>query len=290
MYMPNLMNDFAFKYVFGADTIESNNALKGLLETFLERKIVSVQLKNPELTKNLEMMKNSKFDILVRFDDSVRVDIEMQVFIDLDELKERLVYYCARLHGEQDLKGKLYSEADKSYVLAFLNGNLFKDDAYYHRVQLYTDEHELFSDTMGLYFVELKKLKDSKTNEQLNSKEQLMYYILNCQNKETNSRIKEMVENNEVIQVIDKRVNEIDDDSWKKLDEDFAALHENERAVKLQRAEEKGEARGIAIGEARGRQETLVDNIRKFSSILSPQQIADTLDLSLDEVENLLKS
>ena len=88
--MPNLMNDFAFKYVFGADTIESNNALKGLLETFLERKIVSVQLKNPELTKNLEMTKNSKFDILVRFDDSVRVDIEMQVFIDLDELRKDL--------------------------------------------------------------------------------------------------------------------------------------------------------------------------------------------------------
>lgn len=29
---PKLVNDFAFKYVFGADTIDSNNALKALLK------------------------------------------------------------------------------------------------------------------------------------------------------------------------------------------------------------------------------------------------------------------
>ncbi len=34
----SLLNDFAFKYVFGADTKESNEALKGILEIYLNMK------------------------------------------------------------------------------------------------------------------------------------------------------------------------------------------------------------------------------------------------------------
>ena len=283
---PKLVNDFAFKYVFGADTVESNDALKGLLETFLERKIEKVHVKNPELTKSIETMKNSKFDILVRFDDSVQVDIEMQVLVDLDELKERTIYYCTRLHAAQDLKGKPYASADKSFVLSILCANLFKDKECFHRVEFYTDQGELFSDTLGLYFVELKKLQDEKNITEMSAKERLMYYILNCQDKEKDSKIREIIERDEVIQVIDKRVNEIDDDSWKKLDEDFAALHENERAVKLQRAEERGEARGIARGEARGKANT----IKAFAKSLSVEEIASILNTSASEIETILKS
>lgn len=37
----NLLNDFAFKYVFGEDCKEVNDALKSLLTIFLERKVIS---------------------------------------------------------------------------------------------------------------------------------------------------------------------------------------------------------------------------------------------------------
>ena len=35
----NLLNDYAFKYVFGQDCIEARQALKALLSVFLEREI-----------------------------------------------------------------------------------------------------------------------------------------------------------------------------------------------------------------------------------------------------------
>ena len=38
MRSANLLNDFAFKYVFGKDCKEANDALKSLLTVFLERK------------------------------------------------------------------------------------------------------------------------------------------------------------------------------------------------------------------------------------------------------------
>lgn len=36
MSKPNLLNDLAFKFVFGQDTKEANQALKGILEVFFE--------------------------------------------------------------------------------------------------------------------------------------------------------------------------------------------------------------------------------------------------------------
>ena len=42
----NLLNDFAFKYVFGEDCKEANDALKSLLTVFLERKVNHVVVKN----------------------------------------------------------------------------------------------------------------------------------------------------------------------------------------------------------------------------------------------------
>ena len=213
-------------------------------------------------------------------------------------------------HAAQDLKGKPYASADKSFVLSILCANLFKDKECFHRVEFYTDQGELFSDTLGLYFVELKKLRDEKNITEMSAKERLMYYILNCQDKEKDSKIREIIERDEVIQVIDKRVDEIEAEYWRKLDEDFAAMHENERQVRIQKAEKKAKEQGLAEGRAEGRKEGRAEgrvegrveglaegsyeerrkNIKSLSTILSSQQIADTLNLSLDEVEDLLNS
>ena len=49
MRSANLLNDFAFKYVFGKDCKEANDALKSLLTVFLERKVHHVVVKNSEM-------------------------------------------------------------------------------------------------------------------------------------------------------------------------------------------------------------------------------------------------
>ena len=52
MRSANLLNDFAFKYVFGEDCKEANDALKSLLTVFLERKVNHVVVKNSEMVKD----------------------------------------------------------------------------------------------------------------------------------------------------------------------------------------------------------------------------------------------
>ena len=69
MRSANLLNDFAFKYVFGEDCKEANDALKSLLTVFLERKVNHVVVKNSEMVKDYTKMKSPRLDLLVEFDD-----------------------------------------------------------------------------------------------------------------------------------------------------------------------------------------------------------------------------
>ena len=62
MRSANLLNDFAFKYVFGEDYKEANDALKSLLTVFLERKVNSVVVKNSEIVKDYSKMKSPRLD------------------------------------------------------------------------------------------------------------------------------------------------------------------------------------------------------------------------------------
>ena len=81
--------------MFGKDCKEANDALKSLLTVFLERKVHHVVVKNPRL------------DLLVEFDDRTMVDLEMQLRQTKDNLPIRFSYYLARLHGSQELEGKI---------------------------------------------------------------------------------------------------------------------------------------------------------------------------------------
>ena len=62
MRSANLLNDFAFKYVFGKDCKEANDALKSLLTVFLETYVIYVVVKNSEMVKDYSIMKNSRLN------------------------------------------------------------------------------------------------------------------------------------------------------------------------------------------------------------------------------------
>ena len=104
MRSANLLIDFAFKYVFGEDCKEANDALKSLLTVFLERKVNYVVVKNSEMVKDYSKMKSPRLDLLVEFDDQTTVDLEMQLRQTKDHLPIRFSYYLARLHDSQELE------------------------------------------------------------------------------------------------------------------------------------------------------------------------------------------
>ena len=238
MRSANLLNDFAFKYVFGEDCKEANDALKSLLTVFLERKVNSVVVKNSEIVKDYSKMKSPRLDLLVEFDDRTMVDLEMQLRQTKDNLPIRFSYYLARLHGSQQLEGKYYKQLKETIVLVFFNVNIIENDKMCNTFTLRNEEGLSFveesQDRMKLRTIEMAKLDVNKPLEDMNEQEKMIYYFLNCHKGMDDSKIKMLIESDEVIQMLEKRVETISDDRWKKIIEDFQKLHENEERMELQ--------------------------------------------------------
>ena len=240
MRSANLLNDFAFKYVFGEDCKEANDALKSLLTVFLKRKVNHVVVKNSEMVKDYTKMKSPRLDLLVEFDDQTTVDLEMQLRQTKDNLLNRFNYYLARLHGSQDMEGKSYSQLKETIVMVFFNLIIADDDddicslytmRKYSGIPLVKDEKE---DRMKLMTIEMPKVDLNKPLEDMNEQEKMIYYFLNCHKGLDDSKIKVMIESDGMIQMLEKRVETISDDRWKKIIEDFQKLHENEERIELQ--------------------------------------------------------
>ena len=238
MRSANLLNDFAFKYVFGEDCKEANDALKSLLTVFLERKVNHVVVKNSEMVKDFSKMKNPRLDLLVEFDDRTMVDLEMQLRQTQDYLPIRFSYYLARLHGSQQLEGKYYKQLKETIVLVFFNVNLIENDKMCNTFTLKNEDGLPFvketEDRMKIRTVEMAKLDVDKPLEEMNEQEKMIYYFLNCHKGMDDSKIKVMIESDGVIQMLEKRVETISDDGWKKIIEDFRKLHENEERMERQ--------------------------------------------------------
>ena len=238
MRYANLLNDFAFKYVFGEDCKEANDALKSLLTVFLERKVNHVVVKNSELVKDYSKMKSPRLDLLVEFDDQTTVDLEMQLRQTKDNLPIRFSYYLARLHGSQELEGKYYGELKETIVLVFFNVNLIDNHRMCNTFTLKNEDGLSFveesQDRMKLRTVEMEKLDLNKPLKDMNEQEKMIYYFLNCHKGMDDSKIKVMIESDGVIQMLEKRVETISDDGWKKIIEDFQKLHENEERMERQ--------------------------------------------------------
>ena len=238
MRSANLLNDFAFKYVFGEDCKEANDALKSLLTVFLERKVNHVVVKNSEIVKDYSKMKSPRLDLLVEFDDQTTVDLEMQLRQTKDNMMNRFPYYSARLHGSQDMEGKSYGQLKETIVMIFFNVSIFENDNICNTFRLKCDGDLPFvkeekEDRMKLRTIEMPKVDLNKLLEDMNEQEKMIYYFLNCHKGMEDSKIKMMIESDE-IQMLEKRVETISDDRWKKIIEDFQKLHENEERMELQ--------------------------------------------------------
>ena len=204
----------------------------------MERKVNHVVVKNSEIVKDYSKMKSPRLDLLVEFDDRTMVDLEMQLRQTKDNLPIRFSYYLARLHGSQELEGKYYGELKETIVLVFFNVNLIDNNRMCNTFTLRNEEGLSFveesQDRMKLRTVEMAKLDLNKPLKDMNEQEKMIYYFLNCHKGMDDSKIKVMIESDGVIQMLEKRVETISDDRWKKIIEDFQKLHENEERMELQ--------------------------------------------------------
>ena len=170
----------------------------------------------------------------------------------------------------------------------------------------------------------MAKLDVNKPLEEMNEQEKMIYYFLNCHKGIEDSKIKVMIESDGVIQMLEKRVETISDDGWKKIIEDFRKLHENEermeRQLELEEAQKaKEEARKAMLEASKLKQEVnklkqeankqveeankqteletkradaaekqIKNMILRLSSTMDIKSVASILNVSVDEIEKYI--
>ena len=279
-------------------------------------------VKNSEMVKDYSKMKSLRLDLLVEFDDQTTVDLEMQLRQTKDNMMNRFPYYSARLHGSQDMEGKSYSQLKETIVMIFFNVSIFANDNICNTFRYKCDGDLPFvkeekEDRMKLRTIEMPKVDLNKPLEDMNEQEKMIYYFLNCHKGMDDSKIKMMIESDEVIQMLEKRVETISDDRWKKIIEDFQKLHENEerieRQLELEEAQKAKEEAKKALQEANKlKQEAnkqveeankqteletkradvaekqIQDMILRLSSTMDVKAMAILLNMSVDEIKKYI--
>ena len=270
MRSANLLNDFAFKYVFGEDCKEANDALKSLLTVFLERKVVNVHVTNVGVDPILEAF--------VEFDDNTKMKLAILIDQNIIKLHRLSEYYLMRLFGSQE-----EYDLNPCQVIAFYDG---KECEFEIDLQFRNDNGILFFPD-GMLKISLYSTQNlDKSYDQMNDKEKMVYYFLNCRD---NGKTK-MIENDEVIQTVEKRVETISDDGWKKIIEDFQKVHENEERMELQlELEEAHKAQEEADKKVSQMSQEIKQMIQDMlSNGMSVSQIAKCVSKSEEEILELI--
>jgi exonuclease VII small subunit len=252
MRSTNLLNNFAFKYVFGEDCKEANDALKSLLTVFLERKVVNVHVTNVGVDPILE--------VFLEFEDNTKM--KLAIFIDQNKVKlHRLSeYYLMRLFGLQ----KEY-DLNPCQVIAFYDG---KECEFEIDLQFRNDNGILFFPDGMLKISVYSTQNLDKSYDQMNDKEKMVYYFLNCRDK---NKIK-MIENDEIIQMLEKRVETISDDYWTKWIEDFRIQQENELKLEFEEAYKRLKEANKRLEEAQKRLEKANKRLEEANKRLEEAQ------------------
>ena len=243
MRSTNLLNNFAFKYVFGEDCKEANDALKSLLTVFLERKVVNVHVMKVGVDPILEAF--------VEFEDNTKM--KLAILIDQNKVKlHRLSeYYLMRLFGSQE-----ESDLNPCQVIAFYDG---KECEFEIDLQFRNDNGILLLPDGMLKISVYSTQNLDKSYDQMDDKEKMVYYFLNCRD---NNKIK-MLENDEVIQTVEKRVETISNDCWTKWIEDFRIQQENELKLEFEDAQKRLEEANKRLEEANKRLEEAQKRLEK---------------------------
>ncbi len=163
-----IKNDYVFKRTFAYKGNE--DVLIDLLEAILERKIVKVTIKNPEMVSEKENGKKFILDIKAELDDGTIVDIEMQT-ADEKNIEERSTAYISRMISEQLQAGEKYVKLNKAIFIGILDFEYYKRNSYHNiaRVRFdeikedsyvymgYKDQDEIASRYIEMHYIELPK-------------------------------------------------------------------------------------------------------------------------------------
>jgi predicted transposase/invertase (TIGR01784 family) len=277
--------DIAFKKIFG--NTNHPEVLISFLNAVLEKNIVAVEILNPYQAPKIELLKTTILDVKARDKWGNEFIVEMQAnpyyFFD-----KRALNYISNAYINQVPVGTDYAEHKPVYFIGVLNFNFFKSEKYLSKHFFINQENNKQEISLfELYFIELKKFT-LDVHELVTILDKWTYFIQKAGElqvmptelvsvpeikiaSESAARFK--WETEELEYYARRRANEA---AEAKLIADFEALN---KLSEVQRQElEKN-------------QQIIQNAVIKLNSLgIAPEEIANTLNITLQAVQNILKT
>ncbi len=156
--------------------------LNALLDPPADRSLVSLTILNPLLPQESDEDKLSVLDVRARDGQGRHYNIEMQLFTH-PHLKERLLYYWAKMYGQQLSEGEPYSSLQPAISVLLLDEKLpvaggdSAEPSHLQHYRLWNDSHTtVFTDQLSVHVVEFPRFR--KTLSELKTELDGWLYVL----------------------------------------------------------------------------------------------------------------
>ena len=281
--------DFLFKRIFG----DENNTdllvhfLNAVFEEAGEPLVESVEILNPYIDKDALTDKMSVLDIRARTQARTLVDIEIQIR-DEGDMRERTLYYWAKLYEGQLTEGDPYHALHKAITVNILNFNEIGNERYHNVFHVREDtDGSLLTDRLAIHFLELPKLRDQAVGVERRLVRWLTF--LTVRSKE---RMAELVKGDAVMEKAMTTLEFLSQDEQTRMlyEARQKALHDYASAIG--NAEERGMQKGIEIGREKGMEKGMEKGRLDVARAMmmdgeSVERIMRFTGLSREEVEAL---
>ncbi len=123
--------DFCFKELFGHDETNFINLTNAILNLKEDKKIVSVEFLNKEMSKAKKDDRGAILDVLAKLNDGSHLNLEMQ-YGDHKDFEQRSTFHFSKIFASQLKKNQLFHELKPVIMVNILNFKLYKDVEHFH--------------------------------------------------------------------------------------------------------------------------------------------------------------
>ena len=287
-------NDVVFQSLFNQ---KNEKITKAFIEDLLEEKIEKIIINDTkELYREKPEDKLGILDLEAEINEEKKIDVEIQL-IEKESFAERLLYYYAKLYGNEIKRGKTYDSYKKVVIIAILDFELEITkgiEKMETKWRIREDENTklILTDALEIHIIELSKIKREYKKNKENRKVQWMMFLDNPNTEE----VEEIMEENKEIREAVVEVHKMSkDEKIRKLAElrEKAIMDEKEiYSTGYHKGEKLGYIKGEKSGYSKGHLEGEKNEKIKIAKILkekgmSKEEISDITKLTIKQIEEI---
>ncbi|GBU20666.1 hypothetical protein R80B4_00545 [Fibrobacteres bacterium R8-0-B4] len=268
--------DLIFKLVFA----KCPDLLRQLLQALINLppgEFGKVVVVDPNVYPEYNDGKSGVLDIKVTLRSKKIVNVEMQQR-KIAHLRERVLYYCAGMIGEQVVRSDKYSNIKRVVSITIANHTVIPDNEYHHRYTLFDPKTgSEFTDLLEVHLIELPKLP--KTGDDSD-----MWWWMKFLTTNTKEGLTMIAEKKPSLKKAVERLWTVSEDKSIRARMKSIRMFEMDQRVIRDEAVEEGVEKGLKKGRREGRQEGRQEGVEEVFRLLeqgyTPAQAKKMLNIT----------